>query len=107
MMSEELLTYCLFGAQRDFGITNRPGPGEQYVVGWGMRGRVGAPAVREAAGFVVQELLPNHSQESCIAALPAPVRLNNGRSWNDNLNPSGSAKSADYSVRPDDLRLPE
>ncbi|MES2885423.1 MAG: hypothetical protein V4709_11490 [Pseudomonadota bacterium] len=109
MISEEILSWCLYGIQRDFATTNRPTSGD-FTVGWGVRGRIAEAKVLQAARFVVQELLPGSSFESCYASLPAPVRMRSGATWTSNLDPSGtSAKSkseSETTLRPDDLLPP-
>lgn len=108
MISEELLSRCLFDMQRDFAISDRPSQGRDFTVGWGMRGRIGEPQVKEAARLAIAELIPDSDFSACLNALPAPVRLKAGQSWQANLDPSGtgssSAKAA--SLRRDDSALP-
>lgn len=93
MMAEELLSYCWYGMQRDFAMSNRPASGD-FVVGWGVRGRIAEPAVNQAARFVIGELLPGVSFDNCLASLPAPVRLRVGATWDSNLDPSGTTNKA-------------
>lgn len=111
MLTEELLSFCFYGVQRDFATSNRPTSGD-FVVGWGMRGRVGVSTVNQAARFAVAELLPAANFNSCYANLPAPVRLRSGATWTANLDPAGSdsatvpeSKSAPV-IRTDDLLPP-
>ncbi len=110
MLTEEILSYCFYGIQRDLATSNRPASGD-FTVGWGMRGRIAEPQVLQAARFVVKELLPGVSFESCYASLPAPVQLRRGATWTANLDPSGStatAKSASAALaRSDDLLPPD
>ena len=93
MITEEILSWCFYGIQRDFATSNRPNGGD-FVVGWGVRGRIAEPQVEDAARFVTGELLPGVSLESCYASLPEPVMMRSGATWTDNLDPSGSGASA-------------
>ncbi|MES2683098.1 MAG: hypothetical protein V4650_06215 [Pseudomonadota bacterium] len=109
MLAEELLAYCFYGVQRDFATSNRPAAGQDFVVGWGQRGRIAESQVLQAARFVVQEALPGVAFESCYSSLPAPVRLRAGATWTANLNPSGSSTKSVGSggvIRTDDLLPP-
>ena len=109
MLSEEILGWCFYGIQRDFATSNRPASGD-FTVGWGVRGRIAEARVLQAARFVVQELLPGMSFESCYASLPAPVRMRAGATWTSNLDPSGSSakakNAAPAALRPDDALPP-
>lgn len=110
MLTEELLSYCFYGIQRDFATSNRPTSGD-FVVGWGMRGRVGVAAVNQAARFAVAELLPGQNFSECYASLPAPVRLRSGATWTANLDPSGTGSNTATAksgvvIRSDDLLPP-
>lgn len=112
MLTEELLAYCFYGVQRDFATSNRPSSGD-FVVGWGMRGRVGVSAVNQAARFAIAELLPGQNFSACYASLPAPVRLRGGATWTENLDPSGTGSSTATAtaksgvvIRRDDLLPP-
>lgn len=94
MLTEEILSWCFYGIQRDYATTNRPSSGD-FTVGWGVRGRIAAPQVEDAARFVTGELLPNVSLQQCYDSLPEPKMLRAGASWTANLDPSTiSAKSA-------------
>ncbi len=92
MLTEEVLSYCFYGIQRDFATSNKPAAGQDFVVGWGERGRIAQPAVREAARFVTRELLPGVALDSCYESLPATVKLRSGATWTSNLDPSGSSQ---------------
>jgi len=104
MISEEILSYCWFGMQRDFATSNRPNSGD-FVVGWGERGRIAEPQVIDAARFVLRELLPGVSFDACISSLPAPVKLRAGATWTANLNPADSSSTTAKPARPTATRL--
>ncbi len=93
ILTEEILSWCFYGIQRDFATSNRPASGD-FTVGWGVRGRIAEPQVQDAARFVTQELLPGVPLESCYASLPAPVRMRAGATWTSNLDPSGTSAKA-------------
>lgn len=94
MLTEEILSWCFYGIQRDFATSNRPASGQDFVVGWGVRGRIAEAQVKDAARFAAQELLPGVNLDSCFSSLPAPVKLRAGATWTSNLDPSGSSAKA-------------
>jgi hypothetical protein len=109
MLAEELLAYCFYDVRRDLATSNRPASGEEYIVGWGERGRVAEPQVLDAVKFVVGELLPGRNLDACYASLPAPEAMRSGVSWSANLDPSGTsstAKAAHHTERIDQLLPP-
>ena len=59
--------------------------GDDYIVTWGQRNRVGDPAVKERARYAVSRLLPEVSLDAYIDAIPPPREMRPGESWNENL----------------------
>ncbi|EIT69632.1 MULTISPECIES: hypothetical protein [Hydrocarboniphaga] len=113
MMAEEALMQFHYGIERDIAFTNRPAnsgaSGDDYIVAWGVRGRVREPRVAAAAQFVLQRLLPGTDYSAQFANLPAPTPMRPGESWTTNLSASPdvpAAKSADAVPLPAADRLP-
>lgn len=90
MLFEESMMRIHFGFEREMAFTNAPtNPDEavcaDYVIGWGVRGRVGAPNVNRRAQWVVGQVLP--AQRSKVAVFPAPVAMTAGQDWCAHLPP--------------------
>lgn len=90
MLTEEALMRLYYGVSRDIAVIAKPtvpNPTQaDYIVTWGMRGRIGQEGVKQAAAQVVGELLPDNAKlVSAILELPAPTPMRAGASWWDNL----------------------
>lgn len=93
MLFEELMMDYAFDIRRDVAVANRPAPGEPHIVDWGQRGRIGDAGVRPRVELSAQSLLPEVDFSAYFASLGEPQAMQSGRSWNDNLDPSGQSKS--------------
>ncbi len=93
MLFEELMMDYAFDIRRDVAVANRPAPGQQHIVDWGQRGRIGDAGVRPRVEQAAASLLPELDFSAYFASLGEPQSLQSGRSWNDNLDPSGQSKS--------------
>ena len=86
---ESILVRAHFGVERDIAVTNNPRgdnvTGDDYIVTWGQRNRVADPAIRERARYAVSRLMPEVSFDAYIDAMPLPIEMRPGESWNDNL----------------------
>lgn len=91
MLAEELLMYRHFGIERDVAVTNLPTVANptaaDYVIAWGMRGRVRDAAVMPRALFVMDRLLPESASalRAWAATLPAPQGMPAGSTWADTV----------------------
>lgn len=89
MLFEIVMMRARFGVQMDTAVTNNPtGPGvtgNDYIVAWGQRDRIGEIRVRERARYAVSRLLPEVSLDAYIDALPAPLMMRVGESWTANI----------------------
>jgi hypothetical protein len=88
MVFEEALMARNHNWRRDVAITDKLGSGatgSSVIVRWGQRGRVGDAAVKPRAQFVVGQLAPWIAAAD-IAALPPPIPMRAGESWNANLS---------------------
>ncbi|MGC4046234.1 MAG: hypothetical protein QM758_20790 [Armatimonas sp.] len=103
MLTEETLMAIYHGVQRDYAITNTPQvenpTSADYQVGWGQRGRIGEPRVREAAAFVLGELLPGVDFSASLQTLAAPTQMTVGATWADNLTLGSRTRKVPLSPR--------
>jgi hypothetical protein len=98
MLAEEALMRLYFNVSRDFAITAKPAldnpTAADFRITWGTRGRIGQPLAKQAAAQVVSQLLPGLGLEPRILALPAPVPLPAGSTWQGSLALGASAAPA-------------
>ncbi|MFO0008621.1 MAG: hypothetical protein ACK540_04245 [Betaproteobacteria bacterium] len=90
MLLEEFLMQRNHPFRRDVAITDKitaGSTGNNLIVRWGQRGRIGETAVRPRVQLVVQQLTPwvLAADPNAIAAIPAPLAMRPGESWNANL----------------------
>lgn len=106
MLAEEALMRVYYGVSRDIAVTPKPTvqnpTGADYIVTWGVRGRIGQEGVKQAAAQVVGELLPDANVVPAILGLPAPTPMRVGASWWDNLV-LGSQPATATTERPQSL----
>jgi hypothetical protein len=107
MLAEEALMRVYYGVSRDIAVTPKPTvqnpTSADYIVTWGMRGRIGQEGVKQAAAQVVGELLPNANLAPAILGLPAPRPMRVGASWTDNLMLDPLPAAAAPAERPQSL----
>lgn len=87
MLFEEFMMSYRHGVQYDVGYTNVYKDGmtsDDLIVGWGMRGRIGLPAIKPRIKLVLQRVAPWIDQ-AAVDALPAPILMAPGKSWEQNL----------------------
>ena len=101
MLFEESMMALLYGVRRDVAFTTFPSSGytdqiycEDLQLGWGMRGRVAAPQVRERAALVLAALLPEKSYATDLGTLAKPVLLDTGSDWCESILVGGGASFA-------------
>ena len=86
---ESVMVRARFGVERDIAVTNNPQgddvTGDDYIVTWGQRNRVGDPAIKERARYAVSRLLPEVSLDAYIDAMPPPREMRAGETWTQNL----------------------
>ena len=119
MLFEETMLRYHFGVERDIAytpVTQRSAPlCDDFVVSWGMRGRLGDPLVRERARLVADHILGAGALDDFWNGLEEPTPLVTGAGWCDNLDPAtaspvghAAASSFRASVRgPHDERVLE
>ncbi|SHH17435.1 hypothetical protein [Massilia sp. CF038] len=100
MLFEEFMVSYRYNFQYDVAYTNAFKDGdtaETLIVGWGQRGRIGAPGVKPRIKLVLQKIAP-WIDPAEVDLLPAPIQMKVGKSWAANLNPATALSSS--SVRP-------
>lgn len=93
MLFEEFMMAYRHGVQYDVGYTNKFVDGmssADLIVAWGQRGRIGHPAIKPRVKLVLARIAPWISQ-SAVDALPAPIQMTAGASWETNLVQGGAA----------------
>ncbi len=117
MLFEEAMMYLHFGFRRDLAFTTVPPEDtvdrvcEDFVVGYGMRGRLATEQVLPRARQVVAGLLPERSYGAELGSLPQPVPLRTDTDWCSSIDlgqPLSARKSLSGSrgLSPDDWRRP-
>lgn len=83
MLFEEAMMKFHFNMDRDVGYTNAPNSNrcEDYILGWGMRNRLGAEQVKSRAEWVVAQLLPDSDYSQEFADFPEAQPLQTNVSW--------------------------
>ncbi|HXF46131.1 MAG TPA: hypothetical protein VNK91_08430, partial [Burkholderiaceae bacterium] len=87
MLLEEFMMFHRHGARRDVAITDKIGPGttgNTLIVRWGQRGRLAEPAIQPRVKLALRHIAP-WIDEALVDALPAPLAMRAGESWNANL----------------------
>ncbi len=87
MLFEEAMMAIHYDLRRDKAFTSVPSENtfnvdcEDFVVQWGVRGRIADPAVLPRAKLVIEEILPEREYNAALNNLPAPQSLDNGKDW--------------------------
>lgn len=100
MLFEEFMLAHRHGVQYDVGYTNLYRDGmtsDQLIVAWGQRGRIGSPAIKPRVKLVLARIAP-WIPASAVDALPAPIQMVPGRSWDSTLVLSASSKMMPSSI---------
>jgi hypothetical protein len=89
MLFEELMMQNRFQVFRDVAITNQPlgdnVSGEDYIVTWGQRGRIGEVSIKPRVAFTASRILPEFDSNTALTAVPAPIAMTEGDNWIENL----------------------
>ncbi|MGB1262479.1 MAG: hypothetical protein ACPG52_06180 [Cognaticolwellia sp.] len=86
MLFDELMMKARFDVDRDIAVTNQPNTGEEYIVTWGQRGRIGETNIKPRVDYVTRRILPEYNQASdFINNLAAPIAMQPGKTWAENL----------------------
>ncbi|MEW6995588.1 hypothetical protein AADZ84_15140 [Colwelliaceae bacterium MEBiC 14330] len=89
LLFEELMMQSRYGIFRDVAITNQPKgnniSGNDYIVTWGQRGRIGDDKLIDRVLFSASRVLPEFDSQAAMSSVEAPIEMNAGQSWLDNL----------------------
>jgi len=87
MLFDAFMMKARFNVDRDIAVTNKPqNLGEDYLVIWGQRGRIGELNIKPRVEYVTRRILPDFSAAAdIINNLPEPIAMQSGRSWAENL----------------------
>jgi len=89
MLFEETMMKFHYDIDRDLGFSALPTTDtpvcDDFVVGWGVRNRLGDPVVKARAELVAAALLPEADLNALFAAFPAPAAMTPGLGWCSNL----------------------
>ncbi|MES2317700.1 MAG: hypothetical protein V4631_09420 [Pseudomonadota bacterium] len=87
MLFEEFMMAYRHGAQYDVAYTNKYVDGmtsADLVVAWGQRGRIGHPSIKPRIKLVLAQIAP-WIPASAVDALPAPIQMAPGSTWESSL----------------------
>lgn len=99
MLFDGFMMKARYNIDRDIAITNQVDSGglaSDYIVEWGQRGRISDEDIKPRVAFVVDRILPEFDDfQPILDNLPAPIAMESGKSWIDNLDisPSSAPKS--------------
>ncbi len=109
MLFEEAMLYYSFDISRDIAFTNSPGTNfcSDYIVSWGLRNRIGDPAIQARAMYVVDALLPEIAAqiEDRLADMPPPAFMTPGVDWCSNITLTASPQTG-LIIQPENLEPP-
>lgn len=96
MLFDGFMMKARYDIDRDIAITNQPQSAqEQYLVTWGQRGRIGESNIKPRLDYVTRRILPEFAAASdIISNLPAPIAMEPGKTWAENLAISPMASQA-------------
>lgn len=88
MLFEEFMMAYRHGAQTDVGYTNVFQEGmttSELIVAWGQRGRIGKADIKPRLKLVLERIAPWIPADAAVTALPAPIQMTAGSSWEASL----------------------
>ncbi|MFT5636469.1 MAG: hypothetical protein ACI89T_001937 [Cognaticolwellia sp.] len=87
MLFDGFMMKARYDVDRDVAVTSQPqSEGEQYIVTWGQRGRIGDTNIKPRVDYVTQRILPEFTAASnIISNLSAPIAMEPGGTWSENL----------------------
>lgn len=88
MLFEEAMMKYHFNADRDVAFSVAPADETNcldYLIGWGVRHRLGDVNVKSRAAWAVSELLPSEDFSLFFQNFPLPIAMTQGVNWCENL----------------------
>lgn len=108
MLFETSMMKYFFDADYELAFTSVPENSnfcDDYLIGWGVRNRLGDPTVKPRALFTVQQMLPNEDFNTFFETLDPPTEISGD--WCISANPQfEQQKPQRYSVDPLDMIRP-
>lgn len=106
MLFDEIMMKARYDVDRDIAVTNQPqSAGEDYIVTWGQRGRIGDNNIKPRVEYVTTRILPEFSEASdVISSLSTPIAMQAGETWAENLTISPNVEKTSKTAT-DDLPL--
>ncbi len=101
MLFEEFMMSYRHGIQYDVAYSNVFTDGmtsDQLIVAWGQRGRIGSANIKPRVKLVLSKVAP-WIDLAAVDALPAPIQMPPGKSWDANLVLSGPINGAPQPAR--------
>ncbi|TWX72522.1 hypothetical protein [Colwellia sp. C1TZA3] len=100
MLFDGFMMKARYDIDRDVAITSQPqNAGEQYIVTWGQRGRIGDTNIKARVDYVTRRILPEFtSASSIINDLAIPIAMDSGKTWAENLAISPEVNQANKVV---------
>ncbi|VUD40443.1 hypothetical protein TDB9533_00230 [Thalassocella blandensis] len=96
MLFEEIMMLYFFGVDRDFAFTSPPDDDSScnsFIIGWGVRNRIGESDVKMRAQYVVDQIFPNTVANNFFETLRTPEALENGTGWCASLVPAANTEN--------------
>lgn len=93
MLFEEFMMAYRHGVQADVAYTNKYTEGmssSDLIVAWGQRGRIGSASIKPRVKLVLARIAPWISP-TAVDALPAPIQMTPGTTWEASLVQGGAA----------------
>jgi hypothetical protein len=101
MLFEEFMMSYRHGIQYDVAYSNVYTEGmtsDQLIVAWGQRGRIGSASIKPRVKLVLSKVAP-WIDLAAVDALPAPIQMTAGKSWDENLVLTGPINGAPQPAR--------
>ena len=107
MLFEEAMMKLHFDLDRDVGFVHSTNSQfcNDYIVGWGMRNRIGLERVKERAQWVVAQLLPHRDYSEFFGSIPEPRYLPVNVGWCSTETFVGISTEKAFFQSSDDMRL--
>jgi hypothetical protein len=96
MLFDGFMMAARYNIFRDVAVTSQPqDTGDEYIVTWGQRGRIGEENIKPRVTFVTGRILPEFvNAAAVINNLPPPIAMEAGKTWAENLNISPDAATS-------------
>ncbi len=92
MLFQETMMRIHYGFEREIAFANSPddlenAECEEFIIAWGVRGRIGAPHVKRRALWVVNQIMPDSGYSDLVQAFPDQTAMQTGVDWCAHLPP--------------------